>query len=72
LEFQDQAYSYISKNGQPLFPEEKALEEANAIEFDFLISLDEDSNNSKKRVRIYEEDDITIDSIKTTDYLHPQ
>jgi len=36
------------------------------MEFDFLISIEDKYKNSKKRVRIYKEDNLTIGSIKTT------
>ena len=39
------------------------------MEFDFLISLEDKNENSKKRVRICEEDNLTIRSTKTTDYF---
>ena len=39
------------------------------MEFDFLISLDNENKNNKKRVRICKEDNITIRSTKTTDYF---
>ena len=45
------------------------MEESNAIEFDFLILLEDEQENGKKRVRIYEEDSITIGSIKATNYF---
>ena len=41
------------------------------MEFDFLIPLDDDSSSGKKRVRTYEEDELTIGSTKTTDYFNP-
>ena len=41
------------------------------MEFDFLISLEDELSN-KKRVFIYEEDDITLRSIKTADYFQPK
>ena len=37
------------------------------MEFDFLISLEDEPSN-KKRVRIYEEDDIILGSTKMADY----
>ena len=71
LEYQDQACSCVWENGQPLFLEEKELETATAMEFDFLVSLDNDSTSSKKRVHLYEEDNLTIESTKTADYFNP-
>ena len=41
------------------------------MEFNFLISLEDELSN-KKRVRIYEEDDITLGSIKMADYFQPK
>ena len=42
--------------------------EATAMEFNFLISL-EDKSSAKKRVCIYEEDDLILRSTKTLDYF---
>ena len=59
---------------QPLFEDEKELEDANKVEFDFLISLNGDNESlfNKKRVYIYEENNTTIRSFKTIDYLNPK
>ena len=45
------------------------MEEANVIEFDFFISLKDEQENSKKWVRIYEEDNLIIGSAKTSNYF---
>ena len=47
------------------------LEEANAIQFDFVISLKEEQA-AKKQVHIYKEDKITLGSTKTSDYFKPK
>ena len=54
-----------------MFKEEKELEEANKIEFDFLTPVEEDDKEKKnKRVRIYEKDKVTIGSLKTSNYIN--
>ena len=42
------------------------------MEFNFLVSLDNDSTSSKKQVRLYKEDDLTIGLRKTADYFNPK
>ena len=70
-EFLDQAKSCTWVDGQPLFSEEKVLKEANKMQFDFLISLKEELL-SKKYMCIYEEDDLTLGSLKTLNYFKPK
>ena len=41
LFYQDQALSCTQVDGKPLFEEEKALEEANKMVFDFIIPIDD-------------------------------
>ena len=42
--------------------------------FDFIIPIDNDKEEEKKNkwVRIYEEDNVIIESLKTTDYIQPR
>ena len=54
-----------------MFKEEKELEEVNKIEFDFLILIEKDNKEKKnKRVRIYEEDEVMMESLKTSNYIN--
>ena len=69
LFYQYQALLCIWVDSQPLF-EKKELEEANKIEFDFLIPIEEDKEKKNKRVRIYEKDEVMIRSLKTSDYIN--
>lgn len=40
------------------------------MEFDFLIPIKEDKEKKNKRVRIYEEDEVIIGLLKTSNYIN--
>ena len=48
-----------------MFEEEKALEEVNKMVFNFIIPIDDDQEEEKKnkQVKIYEEDNVTMESL---------
>ena len=67
--FQDLAREATQKDDKPYYDNELELNEAIQDDIDLEWILEEDQLSTRKRVKFYEQDDISMASLKIIDYV---